>query len=139
MRFTQAAAYGISAVIYLANTPSGEIASNTTICNALQMPGRFVLQVMRLLVVAGIVKSTRGVYGGFQLAKPANKVTLLEIIEAVDGPLGARNDLALVGVSKEGRASVEKALTEIEVDARRRLGAIILSDLHAKKIARRFQ
>jgi Rrf2 family protein len=135
MRFTQAAAYGISAVTYLANTPAGEIVSNTTICNVLQMPDRFVLQVMRLLVIAGIVKSTRGVYGGFQLAKPANKVTLLEIIEAVDGPIGARNDLALVGVSKEGRASVENALTAIEVDTRRRLAAVNLSDLRAMKAA----
>src|SRR5690349_20179254 len=129
MRFTQAAAYGISAVTYLANTPAGEIVSNTTICNALQMPDRFVLQVMRLLVVAGIVKSTRGVYGGFQLAKPANKVTLLEIIEAVDGPIDANRDVELPGMSNNIAATVENALSAIESDARKRLRAVTLASL----------
>ncbi len=135
MRFTQAAAYGISAVAYLANAPTGEVVSNTTICTSLQIPDRFVLQVMRLLVVAGIVKSTRGLYGGYQLAKPVGKINILDIIEAVDGPIGARSDLALVGMSKEGRASVENALTAIELDARRRLAAVNLSDLRAMKAA----
>lgn len=40
------------------------------------------------LVNQGILTSTRGVNGGYTLAKPAGKITLLEIVEAIDGPVG---------------------------------------------------
>ena len=59
------------------------------------MLDKFVLQVMRLLVLAGIVTIRRGVQGGYTLAKPANKITLLEIVQAIDGPIGANGDVVL--------------------------------------------
>jgi Rrf2 family protein len=135
MKLTRAATYGIASAAYLANTPAGEIVSNTTICNAYQMPDRFVAQVMRLLVSAGIVTSTRGVQGGYKLAKPAGKITLLEIVEAIDGPIGDNGDLDIAGLSKDSKASVVKTLTAIEADARKRLATVILADLRAAKAA----
>jgi Rrf2 family protein len=106
-----------------------------TICNAYQMPDRFVSQIMRLLVSAGVVTSTRGVHGGYKLAKPANKITLLEIVEAIDGPVESNCDLHIAGLSKDGKASVEKALSAIEADACKRLASITLADLKAAKAA----
>ena len=135
MKLTRAATYGISAAAYLANAPAGEVVSNTTICNAYQMPDRFVLQIMRVLVTAGIVKSTRGRDGGYKLAKPASKITLLEIVEAIDGPIGANGDIDLAGMSKDSKAKVDIALAAIEADARKRLAAITLADLRAAKAA----
>ena len=135
MKLTRAATYGISAAAYLANAPAGEVVSNLTICKAYQMPDKFVLQIMRLLVSAGIVMSTRGVYGGYKLAKPADKITLLEIVEAIDGPIGANGDFELAGLSKDSTATVEKALAAIEADARKRLAGVTLSDLRAAKAA----
>jgi Rrf2 family protein len=135
MKLTRAATYGIASVAYLASAPAGEVVSNTTICNAYQMPDRFVLQVMRLLVTAGIVKSLRGVNGGYTLAKPANKISLLEIVEAIDGPIEANGDLDLAGLSKDSEAIVGNALVAIEANARKRLAAITLADLRAAKAA----
>jgi Rrf2 family protein len=135
MKLTRAATYGISAGSYVASAPAGEIVSNTTICEAYQMPDRFVLQVMRMLVTAGIVTSTRGVQGGYKFAKPANKISLLEIVEAIDGPLESNGDLRIAGLSKDGKASVEKALSAIEADARKRLAAVTLANLRAAKAA----
>ena len=97
------------------------------------MPDRIVAQIMRLLVSAGIVTSTRGVNGGYKLAKPANKITLLEIVEAIDGPIGANGDVDLAGLSKDSSAAVEKALAAIEADARKRLAKVTLADLRAAK------
>ena len=134
MKLTRAATYGIVSAAYLANAPTGEIVSNTTICEAYQMPDRFVLQVMRSLVTAGLVQSIRGVYGGYKLAKPANKITLLEIIEAVDGPIGG-GVVDFAGLGKDSIAAVEKAMTAIEADARKRLAAVSLADLRAAKAA----
>jgi Rrf2 family protein len=135
MKLTRAATYGISACSHLASAPAGQIVSNTTICEAYQMPDRFVLQVMRMLVTAGIVTSTRGVAGGYKLAKPASKISLLEIVEAIDGPIEWNGDLHIAGLSKDGKASVEKALSAIEADARKRLAAVTLADLRAAKAA----
>ena len=135
MKLSRAATYAISSAAYLANVPAGEIVSNATICEAYQMPGKFVLQIMRQLVTSGIVTSTRGRDGGFQLAKPANKISLLEIIEAVEGRIGADGEVDFAGLTKDSKASVEKALAAIEVDARKRLAAITLADLRAAKAA----
>jgi Rrf2 family iron-sulfur cluster assembly transcriptional regulator len=135
MRLTNAATYGIASAAYLASAPAGEVVSNMTICNAYEMPDRFVAQVMRLLVSAGVVKSVRGVQGGYKLAKPANKISLLEIVEAIDGPIGANGDLDLTGMSKDSAATVEKALAAIEADARKRLAAVTIADLRAAKAA----
>jgi Rrf2 family protein len=133
MRFTQAASYGLSACSYLADAPADEVVPNMTICSALKMPDRFVSQVMRLLATADVVTSTRGRDGGYQLAKPASKISLLEIIEAVDGPIGANGPVALAGVSKVGQAMVEKAYAAAAADLRKRLASVTLADLRAAK------
>ncbi len=135
MKITNAATYAISAAAYLASAPVGEFISNTEICEAYQMPDRFVLQVMRQMLLTGIVKCTRGVFGGCKLAKPANKITLLEIIEVVDGPIGVDRDDAVPGLAKIRTAPLEKALAAIEADARKRLDSITPADLRAAKAA----
>jgi len=135
MKLTRAATYGISASAYLANAPAGEVISNMTICDACRMPDRFVAQIMRMLVSAGIVKSVRGRDGGYKLTKVASKITLLEIIEAVDGPIGVDGNLDIAGLAKVSKASVGKALAAIEADARKRLAAVTLSDLRVANAA----
>lgn len=135
MRLSQAASYALSSVTYLANVPAGEVVACAVFSGELELPERFVLQIMRLLVNAGVVKSVRGVSGGYKLAKPAAKITLLEIVEAVDGPLGANRHVDLAGMTKDSQAKVEKAISGIESDARKRLAAVTLADLQAAKAA----
>jgi Rrf2 family protein len=135
MRFTQAAAYGISAATYLAHVADGEIVSNTVICEALQIPQRFVLQILRQMALAGVVKSTRGVLGGFTLAKPASEISLLDIVEAVDGPIGANEAIDLAGMSTNSQAAVDKMMATIVADARKQLASVTLADLRASKAA----
>lgn len=49
---------------------------------------RFALKILLKLVNAGLVNSFKGVKGGYELAKPAKDITLLNVIEAIDGPIG---------------------------------------------------
>jgi Rrf2 family protein len=53
------------------------------------MPERFLLQVLRSLVNRGILHSTRGVVGGYALGRSAAEISLLDLIEAIEGPLVA--------------------------------------------------
>jgi len=54
------------------------------------MPERFLLQILRSLVTHGILQSTRGVEGGYSLDRSPSEISLLEIIEAIDGPLNSK-------------------------------------------------
>jgi Rrf2 family protein len=129
MQISQAAGYGISTAVYLAKLLQGEVASIATICDALPMPHHFMQLIMIRLANGGVVKSTRGNIGGYSLAKPASKITLLEIVEAIDGMIGADVLVNLNGMSKNGQAAVEKALSAVATDTRKRLGAVRLSSL----------
>jgi Rrf2 family protein len=73
------------------------------------MPERFLLQVMRCLVEHGVLSSTRGVQGGYVLARRADRITLFDIIEAVDR--SADSQLPnLRGLGTDSRARLIKTL-----------------------------
>ena len=94
------------------------------------MPERFLLQILRILVTHGILKSTRGVEGGYSLTRPADQISLLEIIEAIDGPMeGEPGGLVPAGDPDESYAKLSEALNEITRTSKRQLEAIKLSNL----------
>lgn len=92
------------------------------------MPSRFLLQILRRLVAHGILQSSLGVDGGYALTRAPNELSLLELIEAVDGPLvlSLSPGDALPAASK---AKLEQVLSGVTRHAREGLGAIMLSDL----------
>src|SRR3954451_24693972 len=87
MRMTRAAVYALHAVAYMAGqkkttpTPSHIIAEKRNISE------RFLLKVLKPLVSAQVLTSIKGPNGGYKLAKAPTEITLLEILEAVDGPI----------------------------------------------------
>jgi Rrf2 family protein len=98
------------------------------------MPERFLLQVLRNLVNEGLLKSTRGVDGGYRLAKPLSQITLLEIVEAIDGPI--QPDLPQIGgLTPQSQRKLAEALSDVAADARRRLGSVTLAQLKPAPLA----
>lgn len=87
MEITQQADYAIRAVLELAlhsqdaRIFSGEIARRQGI------PAPFLTKILARLAAAGIVATHRGVNGGIRLTRPADQVTLLQVVEAIDGPI----------------------------------------------------
>lgn len=73
--------------VILAGSAPGEVVTAQEIARREKVPLRFLLKIMRSLVDAGIVKSVRGVTGGYALARPPGKITLLDVVEAVEGPV----------------------------------------------------
>lgn len=94
------------------------------------MPERFLLQILRSLVTHGILRSTRGVDGGYSLVRSPNEVSLLEVIEAIEGPLNTGEPVA-EGMSEESQLRLQKALWAVTDNSRRQLEAIKLSQLLA--------
>ncbi len=85
MRITQEADYAIRIVCLLAKF--NEKADANKIAQQTMITQRFALKILRKLVGAEIVKSFKGATGGYMLGKDKNSITLLDIIETIDGPI----------------------------------------------------
>jgi Rrf2 family protein len=87
MKMTRASSYALHAVTYMASQKKdGPIASHL-IAEARDIPERFLLKVLKPLVSARVLRSIKGPNGGYRLARAPGSITLLEILEAVDGPI----------------------------------------------------
>ena len=132
MRMSRASAYAISAALQLADTPPKVPIPCSQLAKTGEMPERFLLQVLRNLVNHGLLKSTRGVDGGYYLLRPASEITLLSIIEATDGPLTPVVP-PLDGLSEASRECLHALLKDITADACRRMAAVKLTDLRSEE------
>ena len=91
MRITQEADYAIRICAALAKTKG--IVGAPSLSEELGIPSRFASKILRKLMLAGLVKSVRGVGGGFTLAKEPGDISLRSIIEAIDGAIAIRHCL----------------------------------------------
>ena len=86
VNISEAASLGIHALAFLAR--SERTATNQEIADALNASPHHLAKVMQRLGHAALISSTVGPQGGFDLDRPAKDIRLLDIYEAVDGPLG---------------------------------------------------
>jgi Rrf2 family protein len=87
MLVTRETDYAVRTVLYLAKNRD-RTASVTEVAHAMQIPKSFLAKLLQRLVRSHILTSSRGVNGGFQLAQKPSDITLLSIIESVQGPAG---------------------------------------------------
>lgn len=79
--------YAVRFVLYLASRGDGAVSSTTEIADEAGIPLPYARKVLRGLVRAGIVFSQAGKSGGVRLLSPSEELTVLDIIEAMEGPL----------------------------------------------------
>jgi Rrf2 family protein len=87
MEITQQADYAIRAVLELALHSQDERIFSSEIARRQGIPAPFLTKILARLAAAGIVATQRGVNGGIRLTRPAEQVTLLQVVEAIDGPI----------------------------------------------------
>jgi Rrf2 family protein len=87
MKLTRASCYALHAVVFMAAQKQNSPMASHLVAKAQGIPERFLLKVLKPLVSAGVLHSIKGPNGGYRLARPAADVTLLDIVEAVDGPV----------------------------------------------------
>lgn len=87
MQFNQATDYAFRLVLHLAGTAEGAIVNGQTISENQHIPSRFLLKISRYLIKAGLLKSYRGVEGGFALARRPEDINLYDVVEAMEGPI----------------------------------------------------
>jgi Rrf2 family protein len=87
MQITRQADYAVRAVLYLARLGSTERAATSTVAEEQRIPPSFLAKIISQLSIAGLLHTSRGARGGVTLAREAKDITLLEVIEAIDGPI----------------------------------------------------
>jgi Rrf2 family protein len=88
MRLTRASSYALHAVVFMAaQKQQNKPVASHHIAKARGIPERFLLKVLKPLVSARVLHSIKGPNGGYRLARSAHDISMLEVIEAVDGPI----------------------------------------------------
>jgi len=128
MKLSRTAGYALAATLQLAEAdPSVPIPCSRLAAQG-RMPERFLLQILRSLVTHGILHSTRGVEGGYTLQRPAEDISLLDVIEAVDGPMKSAPP-AVEGLSPKLLDQLATALEDVTESSRQQLADIKVSSL----------
>lgn len=129
MKLSRTVSYAVRATLQLAQNDRSTPVPCSRLASEGDMPERFLLQILRVLVTQGILKSTRGVDGGYSLVRPPEEISLLEIIEAIDGRLDGDERAADESSDEEFPDRLQEALSEVTETARRQLEAVKLSQL----------
>ena len=128
MKLSRTVAYAIQATLQLAESDSKTPVPCSKLASDGSMPERFLLQILRNLVTHGILQSTRGVEGGYTLLRRPEDFSVLDVIEAIDGPLGATVPVS-EGLNAESQQRLQIALQKVTFTARQQLEAIKLSQI----------
>ncbi len=87
MQITKQADYAVRAVLYLARLGVGNRSATSKIAKDQHIPPSFLAKIISQLSIAGLLYTSRGAHGGVSLAKKSEEITLLEVVEAIDGPI----------------------------------------------------
>jgi Rrf2 family protein len=130
MKLTSASVYAVRGLAFLAQHPGDRPVSAATIAGAEGMPELYLRKVLKPLASAGVLLSLRGPGGGYRLGRPAKAVSLLDVVEAVDGPI--RGDVprwatAPMGARLDGR--LQLVCDAVAEAVRKRLRRVNIADL----------
>src|SRR6188508_1370385 len=138
MKVSAKADYAVRAATELAATTSDRPMKAERISDAQRIPIKFLEAILLELKHAGVVKSTRGADGGYALARPANEISIADVIRAVDVPLanvrGERPEDAHYSGSAE---NLTKLWVAVRADLREVLEQTSLEDLVSGKFPQR--
>jgi len=97
LQLTMTGEYTVRAMLHLAARPHGTVVQIYDIAQQWDIPENFLRKIVQLLTKSNLVLSHRGVGGGIELARPAEEITLLEVLEAAEGKLALNKCLIRSG------------------------------------------
>ncbi len=87
MQITRQADYAIRAVLYLTKLGPNQRAATSTVAQEQRIPPSFLAKIISQLSIAGLLHTSRGARGGVSLAREPQEISLLDVVEAIDGPI----------------------------------------------------
>lgn len=130
MQFTKAEEYGMLGVIHLAAQDRTIVTPLSEVSEARKIPEKFLAKIFQSLTRSGIVRSHRGVRGGFALTRDPEKITVSEVLESIQGPLHLMKCIRDTGLcDKADSCSVRDLLILAESGLRQVFDRHTLADL----------
>ena len=87
MQITRQADYALRALLYLARQEPNKKASTSQIAEFQEIPPSFLAKIISQLSIAGLINTARGARGGVSIARRPEEISLLDVVEAIDGPI----------------------------------------------------
>ncbi len=131
MKISRSTGYALVAVGYVAQHYKDGAVLASRVSKQYNIPLEYLLKILQQLVRANVLRSKRGPRGGFFLAREAEGITMLEIIEAVDGPMFSHLQLAEQTDNEPFSLKMEKVCQNTTEKVRDIFGQARLSDLLA--------
>ncbi|EKD89345.1 MAG: BadM/Rrf2 family transcriptional regulator [uncultured bacterium] len=130
MELTRKGEYAIRGIVYLAAQPTDQICLLSDIASAVDVPQTFLAKIFQQFSKIGLVRSYRGTGGGFVLGRPPEKITLLEVVEAVEGPIIPNRCVIGEGIcSRSNICNVHPVWISVQDKVRDILAKVTLKDL----------
>lgn len=129
--FTQTVEYALRALVALAAKPNSP-QTNGQLAEVTKVPGPYLSKVLQMLTQEGLVKAHRGAQGGFTLGLPANRISLLQAVNAVD-PI-QRIETCPLGLKAHGKrlCPLHKKMDAALAQMQQAFGSTTLADLLAE-------
>jgi Rrf2 family protein len=129
MRVSAKADYAVRAAVELATSGNGPL-KGERISEAQEIPLKFLENILGELRHAGLVRSQRGTEGGYWLARPAEDITIADVIRAVEGPLASVRGESPSSLSYSGSAApLGKLWVAVRANLREVLEQVTLADV----------
>ncbi|MGI6169175.1 MAG: RrF2 family transcriptional regulator, partial [Christensenellales bacterium] len=119
--------YAFRTVLYMSDLPLSSSHNVKTIAEQLTIPPRFASKILQKLKRGNIIKSFRGVYGGYSLNRPPEEIDFLQVLEAIDGPVTLNRCLTDEGLCSRGAAPacyVHQQLKKLQSELCQRLQSV---------------
>jgi Rrf2 family iron-sulfur cluster assembly transcriptional regulator len=130
MELTRKGEYAIRGIVYLASQPVDKVCLLSDIAAAVDVPATFLAKIFQQFSKIGLVKSYRGTGGGFVLGRASGKITLLEVVEAVEGPIIPNRCVVNPGdCPRDVFCNVHPVWKRVQVQVRDVLERVTLRDL----------
>lgn len=129
LRISKLTDYGTVLLAHLANNPA-DVCSAADVASATGIALPTVSKLLKSLAKSGLVTSTRGANGGYELSRSPLEISAADIIDALEGPVSITECSSIDSLCEhEGVCSVGGAWQRVNVAIRRALNDVTLSDL----------
>jgi Rrf2 family transcriptional regulator, iron-sulfur cluster assembly transcription factor len=133
LHITRKGDYAIRGMVYLATRPMNRMSLISEMASGIDVSQTILAKIFQNLGKVGLVKSSRGMGGGFTLSRPAEEISLLEIVEAVEGPIVLNRCLLRQGMcDRDAECTVHPVWREVQEKMRGILGNVTLKQLAGK-------
>ncbi len=129
MKLNRSTGYGLLAVAYIAQNKDQGLIQSQDVAKKYNIPLEYLFKILQQLVRARILQSKRGPRGGFSLARPATKITMLDVVEAVEGTFDISLGLEERGPRDKFAIKTERVYAKAVAQYKVELKKVKLSDL----------